>query len=127
LEQARLSTCEIDHVNAHGSGTPQNDVCETNAVKRVFGAHARALPVNSLKAMVGHALGASNALEVAACALEMRHQFIFPTINLVHADPDCDLDYVPRVGRASRLRNVLKLSNGFSGIHSALVLSRISR
>jgi 3-oxoacyl-(acyl-carrier-protein) synthase len=123
LQDAGIQPGDVDHVNAHGSSTPQNDICETNAIKQVLGDHAYSVPVNSLKSMVGHALGASNAIEVAACAMSIHESFLFPTINLEKAGKGCDLDYVPNYGRHCPLRNVLKLSNGFSGIHSAMVLT----
>lgn len=125
LEDARLPPEAVDHVSAHGSSTPQNDLCETNAIKAVLGARSRAVTVNSLKAMLGHALGASNALEVAACALSLRHQFHFPTINLDEPGPGCDLDYLAHAGRAAACGHLVKLSNGFSGIHSALVMAAV--
>jgi act minimal PKS ketosynthase (KS/KS alpha) len=125
LEDAGLPPEAVDHVNAHGSSTPQNDLCETNAIKAVLGARAHAITVNSLKSMLGHALGASNALEVAACALSLRHQHHFPTINLEDPGPGCDLDYVARQGRAASCAHLVKLSNGFSGIHSALVMAEV--
>ncbi|GGI85396.1 putative polyketide beta-ketoacyl synthase 1 [Shewanella hanedai] len=124
LERGELSPQQIDHVNAHGSSTPQNDICETNAIKAVLGEHAHDISVNSLKAMVGHALGASNAIEIAACALSLKYQFVFPTINLQRPDHGCDLDYVANVGRYQPMDHILKLSSGFSGIHSALTMSR---
>lgn len=122
LADAGVAAEEIDHVNAHGSSTPQNDLCETNAVKTALGGHAAAVTVNSLKAMIGHALGASNAIEIAACALSLRHGWVFPTVNLEEPGEGCDLDYVPGRGRPRAVRHILKLSSGFSGIHSALVL-----
>ena len=113
----------VDHVNAHGSSTQQNDLCETNAVKAAFGRRADRMTVNSLKAMIGHALGASNAIEVAACALSLHHGYLFPTLNLEEPGDGCDLDFVAGVGRAAAVERMVKLSSGFSGIHSALVLS----
>jgi 3-oxoacyl-(acyl-carrier-protein) synthase len=123
LDDANLKAEEIDHVNAHGSSTPQNDICETNALKLSLGHHVHEVPVTSLKSMIGHALGASNAIEVAAAALCIAHQFVYPTANLDQPAPGCDLDYVPKCGRAHTLDHVLKVSNGFSGVHSALVLA----
>jgi 3-oxoacyl-(acyl-carrier-protein) synthase len=122
LHDAALAPEEVDHVNAHGSSTPQNDLCETNAVKSALGARAGAVTVNSLKAMIGHALGASNAVEVAACALSLSAGFVFPTANLEEPGEGCDLDYVAGAARETPIQNVVKLSSGFSGIHSALVL-----
>ncbi|MGH9346872.1 MAG: beta-ketoacyl-[acyl-carrier-protein] synthase family protein, partial [Vicinamibacterales bacterium] len=123
LVDAQIDAEHVDHVSAHGSSTQQNDLCETNAIKAALGETAARVTVNALKSMVGHALGASNALEVACCALELRHQFVCPTANLEEPGPGCDLDYVRGSGRARRLRHVVKLSNGFSGIHTAMVLS----
>ncbi|MCB1057144.1 MAG: beta-ketoacyl-[acyl-carrier-protein] synthase family protein [Acidobacteria bacterium] len=123
LADARVAPEAIDHVNAHGSSTEQNDVCETNALKRSLGTRARQITVNSLKSMIGHALGASNAIEIAACALSLKHQHLFPTINFERPGDECDLDYVPNVGRDAEMRYLLKLSSGFSGIHSAMVLA----
>jgi 3-oxoacyl-(acyl-carrier-protein) synthase len=124
-EDAALEAVEIDHINAHGSSTPQNDLCETNAVKRALGSHARRITMSSLKSMVGHALGASNAIEVAACALVLARQFLLPTINLDQPGEGCDLDYVANEDRPARIRSVLKLSSGFSGIHSALAMAAL--
>lgn len=122
---AALEAVDVDHVSAHGSSTPQNDLCETNAVKRALGVHAQRITMSSLKSMVGHALGASNAIEIAACALSLGRQFLLPTINLDRPGDGCDLDYVANEGRAARVRNLLKLSSGFSGIHSALAMAAL--
>jgi 3-oxoacyl-(acyl-carrier-protein) synthase len=124
LQDADLAAGEIDYINAHGSSTLQNDLCETNAVKRVLGAQAYDVAVTSLKSMTGHALGASNALEIANCALSLQRQFLCPTINFERAGEGCDLDYVPNSGRSARLKHLFKLSSGFSGIHSVLVMAR---
>jgi act minimal PKS ketosynthase (KS/KS alpha) len=123
LEQAGVSPDEVDHVDAHGSSTPQNDVCETNAIKRALRERCSGVTVTSLKSMTGHALGAANAIEAAACALVLDRQYVYPTANLERPGRGCDLDYVPRQGRARPVRTVVKLSNGFSGIHSAIVLA----
>lgn len=122
MESAGLRARDVDHVNAHGSSTPQNDLCETNAIKQSLGGRATEITVSALKSMIGHALGASNAIELAACALLLDRQILFPTINLEQPGAGCDLDYVPRHARGARVRNLLKLSNGFSGIHSVLVM-----
>ena len=123
LEDAGVRPEEVDMVNAHGSSTPQNDLCETNAVKAVLGRQAHRVPVNSLKSMIGHALGASNAIEVAACALGLEQGRVFPTANLQEPGEGCDLDYVPGTSRRAQMRHLLKLSSGFSGIHSVLVMT----
>lgn len=122
LLDAEISAEDLDHVNAHGSSTPQNDICETNALKTSLGTHAYRVPVSSLKSMIGHALGASNAIEIAAEALAMRYQFVYPTANLDRPAEGCDLDYVPKSGRALNMEHTIKVSNGFSGVHSAMVL-----
>lgn len=125
LADARCAPDQIDHVSAHGSSTPQNDVNETGAIKAVFGAHAQALAINSMKSMTGHALAAANAVEAVALSLEIRHRYVHPTINYRVPDPHCDLDYVPNRGRPAVVRNALKLSSGFSGIHSVIVMRAI--
>ncbi|MER5966481.1 beta-ketoacyl-[acyl-carrier-protein] synthase family protein [Streptomyces sp. NPDC002057] len=123
LDQARLDPTLIDYVNAHGSGTRQNDRHETAAVKRSLGAHAYDTPMSSIKSMVGHSLGAIGAIEVAACVLALKHQVVPPTANYEIPDPECDLDYVPRTARPRKLRNVLSVGSGFGGFQSAVLLT----
>ncbi|MCX4911621.1 beta-ketoacyl synthase [Streptomyces sp. NBC_00878] len=123
LDQARLDASDIDYVNAHGSGTLQNDRHETAAVKRSLGAHAYVTPMSSIKSMVGHSLGAIGAIEVVACVLALAHQVVPPTANYETPDPECDLDYVPRVARERKLRSVLSVGSGFGGFQSAVVLT----
>ncbi|PWI06437.1 beta-ACP synthase [Streptomyces sp. NWU339] len=123
LDQARLDPTLIDYVNAHGSGTRQNDRHETAAVKRSLGAHAHETPMSSIKSMVGHSLGAIGAIEVVACVLALKHQVVPPTANYETPDPECDLDYVPRTARPRRLRNVLSVGSGFGGFQSAVLLT----
>ncbi|MGI5171054.1 beta-ketoacyl-[acyl-carrier-protein] synthase family protein [Spirillospora sp. CA-253888] len=122
LDRARLDPVDIDYVNAHGSGTQQNDRHETAAFKRSLGERARRVPVSSIKSMIGHSLGAIGSLEVAACALALRHQVVPPTANLTVPDPTCDLDYVPGAARDHRIGNVLSVGSGFGGFQSAMVL-----
>ncbi|MFI1731022.1 beta-ketoacyl-[acyl-carrier-protein] synthase family protein [Streptomyces acidicola] len=122
LAQAGLGGTDIDYVNAHGSGTKQNDRHETAAVKRSLGDHAYAIPMSSIKSMVGHSLGAIGSIEVAACVLALSHQVVPPTANYETPDPECDLDYVPRVARERKLRHVLSVGSGFGGFQSAVVL-----
>jgi len=126
LDDAHLSPHEIGYINAHGSSTPLNDPSETLAIKQVFGEHARKVPVSGTKGYYGHALGASGAFEAAICALSLGDEWIPPTVNLETADPACDLDYVPRAGRAARVEHVLSNSFGFGGINAALVVRRAS-
>ncbi|WP_457028536.1 beta-ketoacyl-[acyl-carrier-protein] synthase family protein [Kitasatospora sp. P5_F3] len=124
LAHARVDSSDIDYVNAHGSGTKQNDRHETAAVKRSLGAHAYRTPMSSIKSMVGHSLGAIGAIELVACALALAHGVVPPTANYDSPDPECDLDYVPRTARSVPLRNVLSVGSGFGGFQSAVVLRR---
>ncbi|MBB5872849.1 minimal PKS ketosynthase (KS/KS alpha) [Allocatelliglobosispora scoriae] len=124
LHQAELDPTEVHYVNAHGSGTKQNDRHETAAFKRSLGEHAYRVPVSSIKSMVGHSLGAIGAIELAACVLAIRHGVVPPTANFEHPDPECDLDYVPREARRQRVDAVLSVGSGFGGFQSAVVLAR---
>ncbi len=123
LDEARLAPERIDYVNAHGSGTKQNDRHETEAFKRSLGRHAYEVPVSSIKSMIGHSLGAIGALEVAACALAVEHDTVPPTANLHEPDPACDLDYTPLTARAQRTDAVLTVGSGFGGFQSAMILT----
>ncbi|MEX5633304.1 beta-ketoacyl-[acyl-carrier-protein] synthase family protein [Parafrankia sp. FMc2] len=122
LEQARTDPTDIDYINAHGSGTKQNDRHETAAYKRSLGQHAYQVPISSIKSMVGHSLGAIGSIEIAACALAINYGVVPPTANLHTADPECDLDYVPLTARETPVRNVLTVGSGFGGFQSAMVL-----
>lgn len=124
LGHGRISPQDIDYVNAHGSGTKQNDRHETAAVKRALGAHAHQVPMSSIKSMVGHSLGAIGAIEIAACVLALVNQTVPPTANYESPDPECDLDYVPRTARPLKLRSVLSVGSGFGGFQSAVALTR---
>ncbi|MFG2892537.1 beta-ketoacyl-[acyl-carrier-protein] synthase family protein [Streptomyces sp. NPDC048248] len=124
LGHARLDGSQIDYVNAHGSGTQQNDRHETAAVKKSLGARAYDVPMSSIKSMVGHSLGAIGAIEIVACVLALTHQVVPPTANYTTPDPECDLDYVPRTARELPLRSVLSVGSGFGGFQSAVALTR---
>jgi minimal PKS ketosynthase (KS/KS alpha) len=124
LGRARVAASGIDYINAHGSGTKQNDRHETAAFKDSLGHHAYQTPVSSIKSMIGHSLGAIGSLEVVACALALRHQVVPPTANLSVADPECDLDYVPNTARERRIRHVLSVGSGFGGFQSAMILGQ---
>ncbi|MGW1379324.1 beta-ketoacyl-[acyl-carrier-protein] synthase family protein [Streptomyces sp. NPDC002446] len=124
LGHARVDATQVDYVNAHGSGTQQNDRHETAAVKRSLGKHAYNVPMSSIKSMVGHSLGAIGAIEIVACVLALTHQVVPPTANYETPDPECDLDYVPRTARELPLRSVLSVGSGFGGFQSAVVLTR---
>ncbi|MFH9575257.1 beta-ketoacyl-[acyl-carrier-protein] synthase family protein [Streptomyces sp. NPDC017230] len=123
LLEARVNPEDVDYVNAHGSGTKQNDKHETAAFKRALGEHAREVPVSSIKSMIGHSLGAIGSLEIAACALAIKHDTVPPTANLHEPDPDCDLDYTPLTAREQRTDTVLSVGSGFGGFQSAMVLT----
>jgi 3-oxoacyl-[acyl-carrier-protein] synthase II len=125
LRDAGLRPDQVDYVNAHGTSTPAGDVVETNAIKRVFGDHARRLAISSTKSMIGHQLGAAGAVEAVLCALAIRDQVAPPTINLDHPDPECDLDYVPHRARQMRIGTVLSNSFGFGGTNGSLILRRL--
>jgi act minimal PKS ketosynthase (KS/KS alpha) len=122
LDEARLNPEDVDYINAHGSGTKQNDRHETAAFKVSLGHHAYAVPVSSIKSMIGHSLGAIGSVEIAASVLAIRNNVVPPTANLENADPECDLDYVPRVAREQRVDTVLSVGSGFGGFQSAMVL-----
>ncbi|MEU8891686.1 beta-ketoacyl-[acyl-carrier-protein] synthase family protein [Streptomyces sp. NPDC048442] len=126
LDESRLDPDAVDYINAHGSGTKQNDRHETAAFKRSLGQHAYAVPVSSIKSMIGHSLGAIGSLEVAASALAIEHNTVPPTANLHEPDPECDLDYTPLVAREQRTDTVLTVGSGFGGFQSAMVLTRPS-
>ena len=121
LDSAGVSPEEISYINAHGTGTPYNDLFETQAVKAVFGDAAYRVPISSTKSMTGHMLGAAGALEAVICLQAMRDGIIPPTINLKIPDEELDLDYVPGSARKAELRHVLSNSLGFGG-HNAAVL-----
>lgn len=124
LDRARLAPDDVDYINAHGSGTKQNDRHETAAFKRSLGQRAYEVPVSSIKSMIGHSLGAIGSIEVAACALALAHQVVPPTANLHTPDPECDLDYVPLTAREAELDVVLSVGSGFGGFQTAVLLAR---
>ena len=121
--RAGLQPADVDYINAHGTGTDQNDKAETEAVKDVFGEHAYKLAISSTKSMIGHTLGAAGATEAAFTILAMRDGMLPPTINLHHPDPDCDLDYVPNEARRQQVRVGLSNSLGFGGHNASLLFT----
>jgi nodulation protein E len=121
LADARLKTDQVDYLNAHGTATTINDKNETNAIKKVFGDHARKLAVSSTKSMHGHPLGAGGGIEAVACIKAMQDNWVPPTIGLDEPDPECDLDYVPNVGREMRVRYTMSNSFAFGGLNAVLV------
>ncbi len=124
LQSAEVVPEEVDYINAHGTSTPLNDKFETMAIKSVFGAHARKLPVSSTKSMTGHMLGAAGAAELVASILAIRNQVVPPTINYRTPDPECDLDYVPNDAREAKVDFVLSNSFGFGGHNATLAVRR---
>ena len=126
LKDAKLSPDDISYVNAHGTSTPIGDIIETTAMKRLFGerAIAKKLPVSSTKSMTGHLLGGAGGLEAGISVLALRDQILPPTINQFHADPKCDLDYVPNVARKATVDYALSNSFGFGGTNAALIFKR---
>ena len=127
LAAARMNPEEVDYINAHGSGTKQNDRHETAAFKRSLGEHARRTPVSSIKSMVGHSLGAIGSIEIAASVLAMENNVVPPTANLHEPDPECDLDYVPLTARDWQTDTVLTVGSGFGGFQTAMVLASPDR
>jgi 3-oxoacyl-[acyl-carrier-protein] synthase II len=123
LCQAGLAPTDVQYVNAHGTGTDQNDKAETEAIKDVFEEHAYRLAISSTKSMVGHTLGAAGALEAGFCLLAMRDGMLPPTINLKQPDPDCDLDYVPNTARHQPVRVTMSNSFGFGGHNVSLLFT----
>ena len=124
FDDAGILPDEIDHINAHGSSTPQNDVAETNAFKRLFGKRYNQIPVTSNKSFLGHALAASNALETILSVQSLNDNLIPPTINLFNQDERCDIDVVADRSRKHEINTILKNSSGFSGIHSSIVMKK---
>ncbi len=123
LREARVDPGDVDYINAHGTSTRLNDQMETMAVKRAFGEGARALPLSSIKSMVGHLIGAAGAVEAAALALTLHDEALPPTINQTQPDPECDLDYVPNSAREMPVKIAVSTSFGFGGQNAALVMS----
>jgi 3-oxoacyl-[acyl-carrier-protein] synthase II len=124
MADAKTKPEEIDYINAHGTSTPLNDAGETNSIKKVFGAHAYKVAISSIKSMIGHALGASGALEAITCALTIYESIIPPTINYLNPDPALDLDYVPNTARKQDVRVTLSNSFGLGGQNACLVLRK---
>jgi len=121
LDDAELEPAAIDYVNANGTATVLNDHNETQAIKTVFDGHATNMGISSTKSMYGHPLGASAGIEAVACVKAMEDNWMPPTIGLDEADPQCDLDYVPNVGREKKLTYTMSNSFGLGGLNAALV------
>jgi 3-oxoacyl-[acyl-carrier-protein] synthase II len=126
LKDAGLRPEEIEYINAHGTSTPLNDLTETQAIKAVFGAHAKKIPVSATKSMTGHLLGAAGSTEAVFSVLTIRDSIIPPTINYEEADPECDLDYVPNVARRKPVNVAMSNAFGFGGTNATLIFRRFS-
>jgi len=124
LADAHVGPDEVGYLNAHGSSTPLNDPTETSAIRQVFGSHSRELAISGTKGYYGHALGASGAIEAAICSLASEREWLPPNVNLVSADPACDLDYITGQGQAADPEVLVSNSFGFGGINACLVFRR---
>ena len=123
LRSAGINASDVSYINAHGTSTSQGDICETQAIKSVFGDHAKKLLVSSTKGATGHMLGAAGAVEMAVCAKALENNVVPPTINLDRPDPLCDLDYVPHTAREAKVNVIVNNSFGFGG-HNSSVIAR---
>lgn len=121
IEDAGITCDQIDYINAHGTATPMNDVCETKAIQAVFGERAQSIPVSSTKSMTGHMLGAAGAMEAAVCIMALKEGFLPPTIHYQVPDEECNLDVVPNTGRAAAIHYALSNSLGFGGHNTCLI------
>ncbi|GAB4200939.1 MAG: beta-ketoacyl-ACP synthase II [Roseiflexaceae bacterium] len=124
LEDAELSPVEVDHISAHGTGTPMNDAAETRAIKQALGQHAYRVAVSGIKSMIGHTAGAAGALAAIGCAKAIETGIVPPTINYSEPDPQCDLDYVPNQARRQEVRVALANAFGFGGQNAVVLLRR---
>jgi len=124
IDDSGIKKEQVSYINAHGTGTPHNDKCETEAIKTVFGQKAYDIPISSTKSMTGHMLGASGTAEAIVCIKAIREGFIPPTIGLTEQDPECDLDYVPLQGRSQNLEYALSNSFGFGGQNASLLIKK---
>ncbi len=123
LRSGGLTIEDVNYINAHGTSTPQGDVCETQAIKTVFGERAKKIAVSSTKGATGHMLGAAGAVEMTVCALAIKHGVVPPTINYQTPDPECDLDYVPNTAREMKVNAIINNSFGFGG-HNASIAAK---
>lgn len=124
LRDAEMQPTDVHYINAHGTGTRENDGNETVAIKKVFGDYAKQLPVSSIKSMMGHLIAAAGAVELITCVLAIRDNILPPTVNLDTPDPECDLDYVPNQARKARCDVALSNSFGFGGQNDSIIIKR---
>ena len=125
LRNGKITSNDIQYINAHGTSTPAGDIAETIAVKTVFKGNAKKIAISSTKSMIGHLLGAAGGVEAIFSVLAIRDQIAPPTINLENQDPDCDLDYVPNVAREMKIETTLSNSFGFGGTNGSLIFKQI--
>ena len=126
LRSAGLDPHDIDYINAHGTSTPQGDLCETQAIRKVFKEHADQIAISSTKGATGHMLGAAGAIELILSAKAINTGIVPPTINYEHPDPECDLDYVPNEPREREIHFILSNSFGFGGHNATLAAARFT-
>lgn len=126
LDHAGINPEQVDYINAHATSTDLGDICETRAIKSLFGDYAHKVPISSTKSMTGHLLGGAGAVETAVCALAIRDSIIPPTINLDNPGEECDLDYTPRVAKEKKVRVAINNSFGFGGHNATLVVSEFT-
>ena len=124
IEEAGIKPEDIDYINAHGTSTPANDGAETASIKLALGEHAKKVAISSSKSMTGHLLGAAGAIEAIVCVKAIEDDFAPPTINYETPDEECDLDYVPNVGRSMRIRYALSDNLGFGGHNAVLCFKK---
>jgi len=124
LRNAGLNPTDISYINCHGTSTPQGDIAETQAIKTLFGEHARKVAISSTKGATGHMLGAAGAVETIACVKAIENNIVPPTINYEHPDPECDLDYVPNKAREMQVNAIVNNSFGFGGHNATIVATK---
>lgn len=125
LGSAKVRPEEVGYINAHGTGTRENDGNETSAIKQVFGDDAKRVPVSSIKSMMGHLIAAAGAVELICCVLALRDQVLPPTMNLENPDPECDLDYTPLKARDRKVTFAMSNSFGFGGHNASLLFKKV--
>ena len=126
LKDAGVTSEEIDYINAHGTGTLENDRIECQAIKKLIGSRIKKVPVSSIKSMLGHTMGTAAAFETAVCCLAIKDGCIPPTINFEEKDSQCDIDCVPNKGRRQKLNVILNNSQAFGGNNACVVVKKIS-